>query len=526
MPSAKADGKARRYQLGKYAVRSHIASGGMGAVYRAVDTETGREVALKVLPPEYAARPNVLDRFRREFNAGLKLRHENIAALYEFAEVADTYFLVMEFVDGVNLYEHIRARGPLSPPEARAILIQAARGLEHAHRLGIIHRDIKPSNIILTQVDGRPVAKLIDLGLARETREDESRLTRDGTTVGTVDYLAPEQARNSRSADIRSDIYALGCTLYHMLSGRPPFTEGTLTERIYQHAEAEPPDLRRFNRDIPADLLAICRRMMAKKPADRYQTPTELLQDLTGERPEAKPAPRPQPEPVLVPPSAPARETVLDSAPATATSLVLGEDTSPSSQEHRQAAIGQYQRALQVMADGNQEYALELFLACCRLDPTNLQYRHALRHSHQASRPRRRDYGWRQWIRRLGLWLRFYRAKNKEAHLQVLQLGEEILSRQPGNISVQLDMAAAADAAGFVNLAVWLLEQAKLKDDQHLRVNRELACLLERKQDFMRALAYWELVAKADPANVEAQQKVKDLAARETIARGHYEERV
>src|SRR5438552_4096050 len=124
MPGGSSGAKSGRYQLGKYQVRAHIASGGMGAVYRAVDTETGREVALKVLPPEYAARANFLERFRREFQAGLKLRHENIAALYEFVEQDETYFLVMEFVDGINLYEHIRAHGPLAPEKARAILVQ------------------------------------------------------------------------------------------------------------------------------------------------------------------------------------------------------------------------------------------------------------------------------------------------------------------------------------------------------------------------------------------------------------------
>jgi serine/threonine protein kinase len=523
MSSASTDGKSR-YQLGKYQIRAHIASGGMGAVYRAVDSESGREVALKVLPPEYAARPHVLARFRREFSAGVKLRHENIAALYEFAEVADTYFLVMEFVDGINLYEHIRAKGRLAPEEARGILIQVASGLEHAHQLGIIHRDIKPSNILLTQVEGRSVAKLIDLGLARETREDEFRLTRDGTTVGTVDYLAPEQARDSRSADIRSDIYALGCTLYHMLAGRPPFNEGSLTERIYQHAEAQPPDLRLFNPDIPPDLLAICRRMMAKKAENRQQTPTEVLQELQGKRREPRPI-----IPAEPPPSrnlASARETIVVlPAASTATSLVLGEDPSPSSMEHRQAALGQFQRASQVVAEGNADYAIELLLACCRLDPTNLLYRHALRRAYPV-RDRSGAQGWRGWLRGLSLLLRFHKAKRTGNHVEVVNLGEELISRNPGNISIQLDMAAAADAAGLVNLAVWLLEQAKLKDSQHLRVNRALACLLERKQDYPRALVFWELVAKADPTNVEAHQKMKDLAARETIARGHYEDLV
>jgi serine/threonine protein kinase len=525
MSSARSAGKVRRYRLGKYEVRAHIASGGMGAVYRAVDTETGREVALKVLPPEYAARPNVLERFRREFSAGTKLRHENIATLYDFEEVAGTHFLVMEFVDGINLYQHICSRGRLEPEEARAILIQAARGLEHAHRCDIIHRDIKPSNIILTETEGRLLAKLIDFGLARETREDEFRITRDGTTVGTVDYLAPEQARDSRSADIRSDIYALGCTLYHMLAGKPPFNEGTLIERIFKHTEAEPPDLRRTNPDIPADLLAICRRMMAKKPADRYQTPTELLRELLGEKPEPKPVRREAEASPRAP--AAARDTVMVlSAASTATSLELGADSSPASQEQRQAASGQFQRASQVMAEGNMEYARELLLVCCRLDPTNLLYRHALRQAHPGRPARGGLRRLRDWVRSLGLLVRFYKARALNQHLEVVNLGEALVSRDPGNISIQLDMAAAADAAGFNNLSIWLLDQAKLKDEQHVRVNRALASLLERKQDYARALAYWALVAKGDPASLEAQQKIKELAARDTISRGRYEDRL
>jgi serine/threonine protein kinase len=523
MPVTSSGEKSRRYQLGKYQVCAHIASGGMGAVYRAVDTETGREVALKVLPPEYAARTNVLDRFQLEFKAGVRLRHENIAALYDFARVADTYFLVMEFVDGINLYEHIRAQGQLPPEEAREILIQVARGLEYAHQLTIVHRDIKPSNVILTQIDGRSVAKIIDFGLARVTRDDDFRITRDGTTVGTVDYLAPEQARDSRSADIRSDIYALGCTLYHMLAGKPPFTDGSLTERIYQHAEAAPPDLRRFNPDIPLHLVAICQRMMAKKAADRYQTPTDLLNDLTGKPPRSNPAE--ESAPVRAPASSRDTQLVLPAA-STATSLVLGEDPSPSSVEERNIAKGRFQRASQLMAQDNYEYALELLLTCCRLDPTKVIYRHALRRADQAPAVRQQAAGWRAWLRGVFLLLRFQIAKRCGMHLRLLNVGERLVSLYPGNIGIQLDMAAAAETAGFVNLAVWLLEQAKMQDGQHLRVHVAIASLLEKQKDFPRALAFWELVAKADPCNGHAQQKIKDLAARETIARGRYEELV
>jgi serine/threonine-protein kinase len=200
-----------RYQtIGKYLVQTHIATGGMGAVYRAVNQDSGLVVALKVLPPDLATRPAVLERFRREAEAGLKLRHDNIVTLYEFGEADGVYFLAMEFVQGIDLQDHIHRVGVLDPVDACEVVLDVARALEHAYQVGIIHRDIKPSNILLTQRDGRRIAKLTDLGLAVQVREEEFRITRDGHTVGTVDYMAPEQARDSRSVEIRSDIYSLG----------------------------------------------------------------------------------------------------------------------------------------------------------------------------------------------------------------------------------------------------------------------------------------------------------------------------
>src|SRR5262249_13155797 len=157
------------------------------------------------------------------------LCHDNIVGIYEFGEFQGTFFLVMEFVHGSNLGDYIERRGPLAAESAKQLLIQIANALHHVHMNGLIHRDIKPTNILLTRKDGQIVAKLADLGLIRESRDEDFRLTREGQTVGTVDYLAPEQARDSGSADIRSDIYSLGCTLFHMLTGKPPFPEGSLT---------------------------------------------------------------------------------------------------------------------------------------------------------------------------------------------------------------------------------------------------------------------------------------------------------
>src|SRR5262245_37841437 len=216
------DKDSGRYSLvGKYQVVGHIATGGMGAVYRALDPDTGAEVALKILAPEMAARPDLLERFRREARHGTRLRHENIVTLYEFGEAGGTNFLVMEYVEGIDLFHYIERCRMLDPAEAVDILTQVVHALDHAFRQNIVHRDIKPSNILLTEVDGRLVAKLTDLGLAREAGDEEFKVTRDGSTVGTVDYMSPEQARDSRATDTRSDLYSLGCTLFHMLTGSP-----------------------------------------------------------------------------------------------------------------------------------------------------------------------------------------------------------------------------------------------------------------------------------------------------------------
>jgi hypothetical protein len=280
MASESASAGRRPLRIGKYEVQRHIATGGMGAVYRALDTDLNRPVALKVLSPELAVKPAVLERFRREARSAAKLRHDNIVSIYEFGESNGTYFLALEFVDGIDLHEYICRQGKLDPEEARQIVLQAAKALDHAHKTGIVHRDIKPANFLITKKGDQVLVKLTDLGLAREVNEEEFRVTKAGTTVGTIDYMAPEQARNSSAADIRSDIYALGCTFYHMLVGHCPFPEGSLTERIYQHVEAEPRDVRQVSPSVPEGLMAILQKMMAKKPEDRYQTPLDLIKDL------------------------------------------------------------------------------------------------------------------------------------------------------------------------------------------------------------------------------------------------------
>src|SRR5438552_522826 len=279
--SAEQSGDGRRYsRLGKYEIVVHLASGGMGAVYKAVDVDLGREIALKILSPELVGKPGLVERFQREARHIAKLRHPNIVKIYEFGEVSGTYFLALEFVDGVDLYDYIARKGQLELEESLILLTQAARALDHLHQQNMVHRDVKPSNFLVARENGQLVVKLIDLGLARVVDESAFRVTRDGSTVGTIDYMSPEQARDSGSADIRSDIYSLGCTAYHMLTGHPPFPDGGLTERLYKHLAVDPPDIRRLNSRVSAELARVLLRMLAKGPADRYQTPDELLRDL------------------------------------------------------------------------------------------------------------------------------------------------------------------------------------------------------------------------------------------------------
>jgi serine/threonine-protein kinase len=266
----------RGERLGKYEIVKRIARGGMSVVYEARDLENGNRVALKVSASPDARRRA---RSRREALYVARLRHEHIVTLYDFGEANGLWFLALEFVDGINLLEHIKRKGRLHPEEARRITIQACLALHHAHSQGIVHRDVKPSNLLVTRKNGVFIIKLSDLGLSRAEDEDVE-VTRLGTTVGTTDYMAPEQITNSARADRRTDIYGLGCTLFQMLAGHPPFHQGSIRERRRQHVEDPPPDILRINPRVPAALASIMRRMLAKAPGKRYQSAIALLKDL------------------------------------------------------------------------------------------------------------------------------------------------------------------------------------------------------------------------------------------------------
>lgn len=269
---------SRTATFGRYRIEREIGAGGMGTVYRAIDSQLNRTVALKVLPKEKARNELLVLRFKSEGKAAAALRHENLVCVFDNGEIDGSLYIAMEFVDGIDGQDLVMRDGPLDVERSLKIIKQVARGLEHAFQHQIVHRDIKPSNLL---IDAREHVKLADFGLARSLDEEEAtNITRAGTTVGTVDYMPPEQARNSKDADFRSDIYALGATWYFLLVGKPPFPEGDVLNKLNQHANDPPPDPRKFNPEIPVGVVDIIHKMLAKAQKDRYQTPTELLDDL------------------------------------------------------------------------------------------------------------------------------------------------------------------------------------------------------------------------------------------------------
>lgn len=268
----------RGRRLAHFELVEPIGVGGMAAVIRARDLQLDRFVALKILPPEMASDPENVRRFHQEARAAAKLDHENIARVFFCGEDQGLYFIAFEFVEGANLRTILERRGRLPVAEAINYMLQVATGLAHASSRGVVHRDIKPSNIIISP-NGR--AKLVDMGLARslEPRSDGA-LTQSGVTLGTFDYISPEQALEPREADVRSDIYSLGCTFYHMLTGLPPVPEGTAAKKLHHHQHVAPVDPRQLNSAIPDDVALILSRMMSKDPKDRYQRPEHLVQHL------------------------------------------------------------------------------------------------------------------------------------------------------------------------------------------------------------------------------------------------------
>ncbi|MGB7344462.1 MAG: protein kinase [Pirellulaceae bacterium] len=281
------DGAKSPLLLDRYIVLDAIGSGGMGLVFKGFHRSMERVVAIKVLPQHAVDSPDKVLRFQREVKSAAKLSHPNIVAAYDAHERNGTYFLVMEYVDGENLLQHVAQHGPMSIDDAVRVVDQVAAALGAAHEKKMVHRDVKPTNIMLTS-DG--TAKLLDLGLARimahsiQIAAGQRDLTQDGLAMGTASYMSPEQALDATQADERSDIYSLGCTLYFLLSGRPPFQRNTTVQTIVAHREVAAPRLSDAIEDVPPALENCYQRMVAKSPGDRFSSIDELREALTGGR--------------------------------------------------------------------------------------------------------------------------------------------------------------------------------------------------------------------------------------------------
>ncbi len=263
-------------QLGDYVIDARIGRGGMGAVFRANDLRLDRVVALKILAPEYTRDPGCVQRFQNEARAAAKLDHENIARVFASGEDSGQQYIAFEYVSGTNVRDMIQQRGTLTSAETVNYVLQMTEALRHTSAMGVVHRDIKPSNIIVTP-SGR--AKLVDLGLARHRTPGEDDLTVQGTTLGTFDYISPEQALDPRNVDVRSDLYSLGCTAYHMLTGEPPYSRGSMFQKVHDHLHTEAPDASAKNPLVPQALSHIIRKMMDSQVENRYQRPEDLVRD-------------------------------------------------------------------------------------------------------------------------------------------------------------------------------------------------------------------------------------------------------
>lgn len=267
--------------LGPFQVLAPIGKGGMGTVYLARDSRTQQLLALKVLPPKRAQeKDRLLTRFKREMEISLLVSHPHLTRTFEVGVHQGVYYIAMEFIPGRNLRRLVSDEGPLTVPRAARLFTEVALGLEHAHEQGLIHRDLKPSNIIITPHDR---AKILDLGLALvqdEIPSDRAVVGGQGFVVGTMDYLAPEQAVDSSRVDVRSDIYSLGCTLYHALTGQPPFPGGNTMEKIHRHLNSEPTALAQLNPTVPVAFSQLVQRMMAKRPEKRPASAAALREQL------------------------------------------------------------------------------------------------------------------------------------------------------------------------------------------------------------------------------------------------------
>jgi serine/threonine protein kinase len=269
--------------LADYEILRELGRGGMGVVYLAQNTLMGRPEVLKVVGGQVINRPGVADRFLREIRSAARLHHPNIVTAYSAIRFGESLVLAMEYVEGLDLAKLVKAKGPLPVANACYYVHQAALGLQHAHEHGMVHRDIKPGNLMLMRQGRMPVVKVLDFGLAKVSSEGQadSGLTREGQMLGTPDYIAPEQIRNAQTADIRADIYSLGCTFYYLLTGGPPFSGDNLWDLYQAHFSMDAGPLHLARPEVPVELAALVAKMMAKEPAQRFQTPGEVARALS-----------------------------------------------------------------------------------------------------------------------------------------------------------------------------------------------------------------------------------------------------
>jgi WD40 repeat protein/serine/threonine protein kinase len=323
------NGRGEGLVLGQYLLLEPLGEGGMGQVFKAKHRSLGRTVALKVIRQDRLSNPAAIQRFQREIRAVSQLSHPNVVLAYDADQIGDRQIFAMEYAEGSDLARTLKERGPLPVGQACEYARQTALGLQHAHERGLVHRDIKPSNLLVSN----GVVKILDMGLSRlregpEGGTIDATLTQDGHVVGTPDYLPPEQARDSHSVDVRADIYSLGCTLYQMLTGSVPFPGGSPMEKVFKHQLEEPTPIEQRRPDLPKGLPAVVRKMMAKAPEQRYQTPEEVALALgpfarldSGPATAIKAKKRQTKPPVIDPPRRASTTTKQD--------VTIGEATAP-----------------------------------------------------------------------------------------------------------------------------------------------------------------------------------------------------
>ena len=282
-----ARGHADGFFLNEYKILDRLGKGRMAGVYRA-QHQLGQIVAIKVLPPSKARDANLLGRFMREARLASKLKHPNVVRTFQMGQANELYYLVMEYLEGETLEDVLAKRQKFLPAEASRLIYQALQGLQHIQSQNLVHRDLKPSNLMLVGLNAwdtiRATLKILDIGLGRQLFDEgnaarlEDDLTGEGVLLGTPDYMAPEQARDPRAADVRADIYSLGCVLHHLLAGQPPFPDTNIISQMIRHATEVPKPLKTFNPAVPDGLQQILNWMMAKDPNGRYPTPERAYQ--------------------------------------------------------------------------------------------------------------------------------------------------------------------------------------------------------------------------------------------------------